>query len=120
VAPQGNLSGQMRDRLWGGDSRNYFNQGRNNPGSEANREEMNKSATRQRGDGVCYWCRQDGHHQTECTNPPFCFRCKESGHVAAKWPSAKSNTIHMYGFCDNPIRDNSVLSPKPLHLVIKR
>jgi hypothetical protein len=22
--------------------------------------------------------------------------------------------------CDNPIRDNSVLSPKPLHLVIKR
>jgi hypothetical protein len=24
------------------------------------------------------------------------------------------------GGCDNPIRDNSVLSPKPLHLVIKR
>jgi hypothetical protein len=24
------------------------------------------------------------------------------------------------GFCDNPIQDNSVLSPKPLHLVIKR
>jgi hypothetical protein len=23
-------------------------------------------------------------------------------------------------FCDNPTRDNSVLSPKPLHLVIKR
>jgi hypothetical protein len=22
--------------------------------------------------------------------------------------------------CDNPTRDNSVLSPKPLHLVIKR
>jgi hypothetical protein len=22
--------------------------------------------------------------------------------------------------CENPIRDNSVLSPKPLHLVIKR
>jgi hypothetical protein len=22
--------------------------------------------------------------------------------------------------CDNPIRDNSLLSPKPLHLVIKR
>jgi hypothetical protein len=22
--------------------------------------------------------------------------------------------------CDNPIRDNSVLSPKPLHMVIKR
>jgi hypothetical protein len=25
-----------------------------------------------------------------------------------------------YPNCDNPIRDNSVLSPKPLHLVIKR
>jgi hypothetical protein len=24
------------------------------------------------------------------------------------------------GGCDNPTRDNSVLSPKPLHLVIKR
>jgi hypothetical protein len=24
------------------------------------------------------------------------------------------------GGCDNPIRDNSVLSPKPLNLVIKR
>jgi 5-methylcytosine-specific restriction endonuclease McrA len=24
------------------------------------------------------------------------------------------------GFCDNPTRDNSVLSPKPLRLVIKR
>jgi hypothetical protein len=24
------------------------------------------------------------------------------------------------GSCDNPIQDNSVLSPKPLHLVIKR
>jgi hypothetical protein len=22
--------------------------------------------------------------------------------------------------CDNPIRDNSILMPKPLHLVIKR
>jgi hypothetical protein len=25
-----------------------------------------------------------------------------------------------WGYCDNPTRDNSVLSPKPLHLVIKR
>jgi transposase InsO family protein len=26
----------------------------------------------------------------------------------------------MHGRCDNPIQDNSVLSPKPLHLVIKK
>jgi hypothetical protein len=30
---------------------------------------------------------------------------------------ALDNSIH---YCDNPIRDNFVPSPKPLHLVIKR
>jgi hypothetical protein len=29
----------------------------------------------------------------------------------------QKNLAHL---CDNPTRDNSVLSPKPLHLVIKR
>jgi hypothetical protein len=28
--------------------------------------------------------------------------------------------IHIQAYCDNPTRDNSILSPKPLHLVIKQ
>jgi hypothetical protein len=28
--------------------------------------------------------------------------------------------VNSEDYCDNPIQDNSVLSPKPLHLVIKR
>jgi hypothetical protein len=31
-------------------------------------------------------------------NPPFCFRCKESGHLAAKCPSNLSLTMNLYGF----------------------
>jgi hypothetical protein len=30
------------------------------------------------------------------------------------------DTKKLWRFCDNPTRDNSVLSPKPLNLVIKR
>jgi hypothetical protein len=42
------------------------------------------------------------------------------------WPastrrrSCSWETLERIQFCDNPIRDNSVLLPNPLHLVIKR
>ena len=49
--------------------------------------------------GVCFWCRQEGHHQATCTNPPFCFRCKDTDHIAAKCPSNRGCSMHMYGFC---------------------
>jgi hypothetical protein len=35
-------------------------------------------------------------------------------------PTDRSTTKGPEPRCDNPIRDNSVLSPKPLHLVVKR
>jgi hypothetical protein len=39
--------------------------------------------------------------------------------AAWRWPELAGEQWSMAG-CDNPIRDISVLSPKPLHLVIKR
>jgi len=48
--------------------------------------------------GVCFWCRKEGHHQATCTNPPFCFRCKKDGHISAKCPSNQGCSLNMYGF----------------------
>jgi hypothetical protein len=36
------------------------------------------------------------------------------------WFFTSNSWTLAYSNCDNPIRDNSVLSPEPLHLVIKR
>jgi hypothetical protein len=40
--------------------------------------------------------------------------------MRCKFVLAKIINCVGYKYCDDPIRDNSVLSPKPLHLVIKR
>ncbi|CAN6166580.1 unnamed protein product [Urochloa humidicola] len=42
--------------------------------------------------------RRDTIKQTAQTPPPFCFRCKQLGHIAAKCPVSKGPTMHMYGF----------------------
>jgi hypothetical protein len=40
------------------------------------------------------------------------------GELVAVWDLEAPRVQH--GACDNPLRDNSALSPKPLHLIIKR
>jgi hypothetical protein len=96
---QGNTHQLMQDRL-GNDSRGNFNRGRDSARTERDGVEVGKSSVRQREVSICFWCREEGHHQAECTNPPppFCFRCKESGHLASKCPSNKGTSMHMYGF----------------------
>jgi hypothetical protein len=93
--PFNNFVGQKRDRL-GVDPKLLANQGREGQSADPAHLEVTKSA--RWADAICFWCRQEGHHQADCTNPPFYFRCKESGHIVAKCPSAKNNSIHMYGF----------------------
>jgi hypothetical protein len=54
------------------------------------------------------WCYEEAHHLTNTVGD---FPRRHAGAVDSVIPVAN---------CDNPTRDNSVLSPKPLHLVIKR
>ena len=32
-----------------------------------------------------------GHQKSQCPNPPFCYCCKQSGHIAPKCPNVKVN-----------------------------
>ena len=59
---------------------------------------------RDRGPGAefgcvtCFWCGQECHFQANCTNPPLCFRCKDSSHVAMHCPHTQGSYIQMRGF----------------------
>jgi hypothetical protein len=63
----------------------------------------------------CEHCGRDGHLVE------FCFRRKREVRLARELAN-KDRYCPSRGVpeCDNPTRDNSVLSHKPLHLVIKR
>ncbi|KAG2644016.1 hypothetical protein PVAP13_2KG399300 [Panicum virgatum] len=58
----------------------------------------NKNAAESSRNGVCFRCRQEGHHQANCTNPPFCFNCKYIGHMAAKCLNNKECSMRLLGF----------------------
>ncbi|CAL4989033.1 unnamed protein product [Urochloa decumbens] len=95
---QGNQSSSVHYRLGGiGRRENQFGgQDEGNWGRNQNMD--NRGGGKPRDLGICYWCRQDGHHQADCTKPPFCFRCKETGHIAARCPTAKGASLHMCGY----------------------
>lgn len=46
----------------------------------------------------CFRCREEGHHQLDCTNAPICYKCKQSGHMAVECGITHKNKISMYGF----------------------
>ena len=35
---------------------------------------------------VCWNCQEVGHHRSNCKNPSFCSKCKQSGHLPVKCP----------------------------------
>ena len=38
----------------------------------------------------CFKCGHEGHHQATCSNPPLCYSCHSSGHIAANCPMSLS------------------------------
>lgn len=49
--------------------------------------------------GSCFRCRQTGHHQTRCNNPPMRYKCKKSGHLATSCPVEKKyQGLKPFGF----------------------
>lgn len=34
----------------------------------------------------CFNCNQDGHHRSDCTNPRFCYSCRDTGHISSRCP----------------------------------
>ncbi|TVU19389.1 hypothetical protein EJB05_35534, partial [Eragrostis curvula] len=47
--------------------------------------------------GICFWCGQEGHHQATCTNEPYCYRCKDTGHISTNFPKNKGCSMQLYG-----------------------
>jgi hypothetical protein len=84
--------------IWVGHREIFPTRGRDNLGAKGARGEASKNAPRPKEAIVCFWCRQEGHHQADCTNSPFFFRCKESGHLVVKCPKSMSCSMRMLGF----------------------
>lgn len=43
-------------------------------------------------------CAQEGHLQIDCPNPPICYTCKKSGHIAAECSNFHRKGIHLCGY----------------------
>jgi len=77
-----------------------FNRARENSSNEkgGGGVEGSRAGFQSKDSDICFWCRQEGHHQATCTNPPYCFRCKENGHLGSNCPSNQHCSMHMFGF----------------------
>lgn len=85
-----------------GGKRNY-NRTRKEPIPQEIRREPAKAKVpwqdpKSKGPIVCFRCREEGHHQLDCTNDPICYKCKKSGHMAVECGSVHKNKINMFGF----------------------
>lgn len=52
-----------------GDGRGVATRGRENPRLEGLKTDAGRPS-RRKEDVICFWCRGEGHHQADCTNPP--------------------------------------------------
>lgn len=59
----------------------------------------NKQTAGQRGIVDIQWCHchDFGHHQGQCTNPPYCYNCRNKGHKAALCPMKKNLVLCGFG-----------------------
>lgn len=47
----------------------------------------------------CFKCGREGHHQATCANPPLCYSCHSSGHIASNCPMSLSKRgVKLCGF----------------------
>lgn len=57
-----------------------------------------QEAPKPKGPTVCFRCREEGHHQLDCTNDPICYKCKQPGHMAAECGTNHKSKLRMFGF----------------------
>jgi hypothetical protein len=50
------------------------------------------------GDIKCFRCLGLGHHQSECTREPVCYKCKLKGHMVVDCKTFGAKKLQMYGF----------------------
>lgn len=57
----------------------------------------NWKGTGAHADVHCFNCNLFGHFQKDCTNPPFCYCYKKSGHRAPVYPEKRGSRLCGFG-----------------------
>ena len=53
---------------------------------QSSSESSSASTSTGKSGPICWNCGEVGHHRRNCKNPPYCSKCKQSGHLPVKCP----------------------------------